>query len=343
MSGTSLDGLDLALCEIWRTDSTWDYKVLAAETIKYTPLWHDKLRDAHTLDALTFSLLDNEFGRFIGQQTRKFIERHKSNVDFISSHGHTVFHQPEKRLTVQIGNGASIAAESGITTINNFRVLDVALHGNGAPLVPIGDELLFSSYDYCLNLGGFANISFARMKKRIAYDICPVNLVLNVWAKKMGKNYDENGNLAHTGSLIPSLLNELNALPYYIQKPPKSLGREWVEQFVTPLLEPFAEFPQHVLRTLTEHITDQLAVSFICKSKKNVLVTGGGAHNKYLIELLQSKTNCKIIVPDKLTVDFKEAIIFAFLGVLRFRNEKNCLSSVTGARHDNIGGTTYTI
>jgi anhydro-N-acetylmuramic acid kinase len=344
MSGTSLDGLDVAVCSFLREGMNWSFKVECAKTFPYSVEWQKKLSNAFMLSAYEFALLDIEYGRHIGKTVKDFLGQHKIKVDMISSHGHTVFHQPQLGVTVQIGNGANITAESNISSVSDFRTLDVALLGQGAPLVPVGDELLFTDYDYCLNIGGFANISYQYSHKRIAYDICPVNILLNHFAQQVGLKYDKNGKLGSVGQVQQSLLAKLNTLKYYKTLPPKSLGREWVEKEVMPLFEENQEIaPEHCLRTLYEHITTQIANTLPNRNTKTVLVTGGGAHNLYLINLLQTKTKCRLIVPEKELVDFKEAIIFAFLGVLRWRNERNCLSSVTGARLDNIGGIIHLI
>jgi len=343
MSGTSLDGLDIAICDFIREGTDWFFEIIEAETIIYSQTWKEKLSHAHTLSGFELMLLDAEYGKFIGKSTKYFLSKHKLKVELIASHGHTVFHQPSMGITVQIGNGAYIAAESHVPCVSNFRNLDVALHGQGAPLVPIGDELLFSSYDYCLNLGGFANISYQHLRKRIAYDICPVNILLNHFSKQIGYDFDENGRLGSVGQIIKPLLTELNALNYYQKKAPKSLGREWVEKEVLPLFDKYSESPESYLRTLYEHISFQIISELPKRAEKNILVTGGGANNQFLIQLMQSKTKCKFIVPEKKIIDFKEALLFGFLGVLRWRREKNCLASVTGARHDNIGGIIHLI
>lgn len=338
MSGTSLDGLDVAICSFVRDGITWSFEIENAETFSYSDEWKKKLGNSFKLNAYDFALLDVEYGKYIGKTVKDYLNRLKIKVDMISSHGHTVFHQPQLGLTVQIGSGANITAETNFPCISDFRTLDVALQGQGAPLVPIGDELLFSNYDYCLNLGGFANVSYQHSHKRIAYDICPVNILLNHFAQQIGYEYDKNGKLGSVGQLNASLLEKLNSLEYYKKLPPKSLGREWVEKEIMPLIDEYQEAPEHSLRTLYEHITTQIAGILPNRTTKTVLVTGGGAHNLYLINLLQSKTKSRLIIPEKKLIDFKEAVIFAFLGVLRWRKERNCLSSVTGARHDNAGG-----
>jgi len=342
MSGTSLDGVDLAFCNFILVKNKWSFKIINAETTHYSNEWKKKLQKAKKSTSLELTELHNDLGIYFGKITKKFILKNKIKPDFISSHGHTIFHQPEKKLTLQIGNGAAIASETGITTVCDFRSLDVALNGQGAPLVPIGDKLLFADFDYCLNLGGISNVSFEEKNKRIAFDISPANIVLNYLSRKKGKEFDKNGELASKGNIDKNLLNKLNYLKYYKQKHPKSLGIEWIEKNIFPLIEKSNTSIENKLRTFCEHIAIQ--ISNVLKNKNSkTLVTGGGAHNKFLIKKIKEYSESEIIIPDKKIIDFKEALIFAFLGVLRIRNEVNCLSSVTGADRDNCGGVVYFI
>ena len=340
MSGTSLDGLDLVACRFILED-TWKYEVLKSVTVPYSHKWVNKLSLAANLNAYEFSLLHNELGKFIGKQVAKFCRNLPQKPDLVSSHGHTIFHQPHKKLTVQIGNGACIAAASGLPTACDFRSLDVALKGQGAPLVPIGDELLFGEYELCLNIGGIANFSFQEEGERRAFDICPANMAFNYFTKELGYEYDLDGNLGRQGKVQEELLSLLNALEFYQQTGPKSLGREWFENDFLPLISSFQLSPEDILRTLYEHISDQLTTAVDRYPKGKILVTGGGAHNVFLIELFSEKTKHKTILPSEQIIDFKEAIIFAFLGVLRLRNETNCLKSVTGSSQDHSGGVIY--
>ena len=341
MSGTSLDGLDIAFCKFKLEKGNWSYKINSTKTVKYTADLKKLLSRKTKVGSLKLVSADKQFGNFIANEVNKFIRKNKQKPDFISSHGHTIFHQPEKGLTFQIGSGRVIVDKTGLPVVCDFRTLDVALGGQGAPLVPIGDKLLFSEYDACLNLGGFANISFEKNNKRIAFDICPANIVLNHFAKKLGKEYDKNGMLALKGKLNTELLKTLNSLEFYSRKPPKSLGKEWVNQFFNPILN---GNPKNILRTVCEHISTQVSETintYLNNKKKKVLVTGGGAYNNFLIELIKEKSNAQIMIPDKNTIEFKEALIFAFLGVLRLRGEINTLRSVTGASKDSSGGVIY--
>jgi len=340
MSGTSLDGLDLVACQ-FTFDQSWKFEIVKAVTIPYAHKWMNKLSNAAELNALDFALLHNEFGKFIGKQVADFCSDLTDLPDLVSSHGHTIFHQPHKKLTVQIGNGAQITAASGLPTACDFRSLDVALGGQGAPLVPIGDELLFGEYEFCLNLGGIANFSFRENNERKAFDICPANMAFNHFTKELGYEYDLDGNLGRTGVVQEELLSLLNSLDFYQLTGPKSLGREWFEKEFLPLISSFQLEHKDIRRTLYEHISDQITFSVDQYAKGKILITGGGAHNVFLIELFSEKTKHKTVVPSAQIIDFKEAIIFAFLGVLRLRNEVNCLKSVTGANRNHSGGVIY--
>ena len=338
MSGTSLDGLDIADCSFTFEAGAWYFQINKAETYKYSENWKVKLAGAQNLDAYSFALLHNEYGEYIGGKILDFLDSRTAGIDLIASHGHTVFHQPDKKLTWQIGNPNSIYAKTGIVTISDFRSLDVALGGQGAPLVPVGDRLLFTDYDFCLNLGGFSNITYSVDEKIYAFDASPANLGLNYLMNKMGKEFDTNGETGRNGVINQDLLEKLNRLPYYQLSPPKSLGREWMESVFIPVLEQSTSSDLDKLRTIYEHISVQIAKTIAFKEKGKLLATGGGAHNNFLIERIQAGTQHQVIVPDKKIIDFKEALIFALLGVLRLQNENNCLSSVTGSSNDNSGG-----
>lgn len=341
MSGTSLDGLDIAACEFVLADSKWSFKILSSHTYPYSPEWKNKLSCLPSADALTFSYVNVEYGHLLGRLTRTFLENTGFQPDLIASHGHTIFHQPDHGLTVQIGSGSAIAAETGFPVICDFRSADVALGGQGAPLVPIGDRLLFSEFDACLNLGGFANISMELDGDRIAFDICPVNIVLNRLAARLGIDFDKDGETARSGNVDLDLLVRLDRLEYYNQKWPKSLGREWLEHEFLPLIDNYSGPVKNLIRTICEHIALQVNHSLFNDCPSKVLVTGGGAHHVFLMERIRQSGNHQWIIPLKDWTDFKEALVFAFLGVLRWRGEPNVLHSVTGSRIDHAGGAIY--
>ncbi len=337
MSGTSLDGLDLCFAKFSKENHSWNYEILQAETLPYSDLWEEKLRNSIHLKAEELFELNSKFGFFLANKTQEFIDKYSmKNIDVIASHGHTVFHQPEKKYTVQIGDGKAIKIVTKIPVVYDFRSQDVLLGGNGAPLVPIGDELLFSEFNACLNLGGFSNISFKEKGKRVAFDICPVNIVLNYFSKYLGKDFDENGNFAKAGTVNLEILKKLNSLDFYHQTSPKSLGMEWVNEHVFPKLR--TESPENNLATFTEHLAFQIAKIFRKHHLKKVLFTGGGTYNSHLLERIRHFSETEIIVPKKDVIDFKEALIFAFMGVLKLNNEINVLSSATGSSEDHITG-----
>ena len=343
MSGTSLDGLDLACCDYRQKKGKWTFNVIAGETIKYSHIWNWRLSNAHLLPGIDLQKLDIEFGNFIGLRCKQFIQKHKiKKVDFIASHGHTVFHQPEKKLTYQIGNGVAINESSKLPVINDFRSLDVLQGGQGAPLVPVGDQYLFSEFEVCLNLGGIANYSLTEKKKRVAADICFANMGLNYLAGKVDLKFDKNGKLASQGIVDQRMLKELNSIYSKWKSTRPSLGRERFDELIKPLLDNEKISVQNRLRTLCESICFEIAHVLPNRKKKlKVLATGGGAFNQFLIKLLQSKVEQQaiIIVPEEEIVNYKEAIVFGFLGVLRLNNKTNVLKVVTGSSADSSSGS----
>lgn len=338
MSGTSLDGIDIALCEFERKSDSYQFRIIEAETIDMDPGLRKKIERVYYGDSMELAALHSNIGHVFGILIREFCKSHKCSADYVASHGQTIFHRPETGFTCQLGDGASIAAESGIPVICDFRSTDVAFGGQGAPLVPVGDELLFSEFDYCLNLGGFANISYKENGQRVAFDICAANMALNHLAQSEGKSFDDEGKMAAAGQLNESLLNELNSLEYYSISAPKSLGKEWFESQIKPAIERILH-SNDLLSTYTEHIAVQVAK--IVKPGKKLLITGGGAFNKFLIERIAFHSGAEIIIPDEIIIKFKEALIFAFLGYLRINQIPNCLSSVTGASKNSVGGAVY--
>jgi len=341
MSGTSLDGLDLAIVEFEQQNSKWKFNILKATTIAYSEELKQQLDTAQKWNAEEFLKLHDHYGRFLGEEARKFIASSMINVDVIASHGHTIFHQPENHFTFQIGNAAHIAAITGTTTVADFRTLDVALGGQGAPLVPIGDTLLFPEHAICLNLGGFANLSVEENGERIAYDISAFNYVLNYLAKQKGFDFDRDGNMGKQGKVDSALVTLFDKLPFYKQTPPKSLAREWVEKEIYPILQRFPLPVEDLLSSYYEHISSQIAKEIDALNKSSVMVTGGGAYNGYFIDLLKTKAKTTVFIPEKQIIDFKEALIFAFLGVLRMTEQVNTLKSATGATKDSIGGAVF--
>ena len=339
MSGTSLDGLDLVYVK-FNNNSYKDFQIIHADTILYSEKWKIILQKSIEFSADDLNDLDIKYGKFLAERVNEFIIKYSiKNIDFISSHGHTVLHQPEKGITLQIGNGQIMSKITKQKVVCDFRTQDVKLGGQGAPLVPIGDELLFPEYDYCINLGGFSNISYREKNKRIAFDICPVNIVMNFYASKLGFQYDKNGDLASQGKINNQLLSNLNQLDFYKKQYPKSLGLEWVQNEVYPLIDFMEKNHIHILRTLVEHIAIQ--ISNIVDQNSSILFTGGGVFNSFLMNRISILSANKVIITSKKIINYKEALIFSLLGLLRIENKNNCLKSVTGANKDHSSGVIF--
>ncbi len=340
MSGTSLDGIDLCEIDFEFVQGKWKFEIKKCETVPYSPFWKKELQQAVHFSKEQLERLNFKYTEKLSDDISGFIRKnHIREIDAVCSHGHTVLHQPEKGLTYQIGNLPRISKSLGLKVVCNFRIQDVKLGGQGAPLVPIGDLLLFPEYDYCLNLGGFANCSFQRNGERIAYDISPANIVLNHYAEKLGHDFDNGGAFAEIGILNSDCLQKLNSLSYYSHLPPKSLGLEWVKENIFPLLDSFHISSEDILRTFTEHIAMQLARQF--RNGTSVLITGGGAYNSFLIDRLKKLGSIDVIIPSPKIIEYKEALIFGLLGVLKLRGETNCLASVTGASKDHSSGKIF--
>lgn len=342
MSGTSLDGLDLALCEFHPSGNVYSFKIHQAHTVPYTKDWKNKLSSASTLGAEAYFELNAEYGRFMADQVLNFLKGSDQQPVLLASHGHTVFHQPHKGFSTQLGCGATLAACTGISTVCDLRNGDVALGGQGAPLVPIGDKLLFSDYQACVNIGGIANISFDDAKgHRVAFDICEANLLLNALSEKAGKAYDENGTMAKSGKVDPALLQALNGVDFYQVQGAKSLGREWFEQTILPLLDASSATLHDQLHSAVEHIAMTIAQTLNQFGIKEALFSGGGACNGFLMDRIRHHASANCVIAEARIVQFKEALIFAFLGFLRLNQHTNALATVTAARRNSITGALY--
>ncbi|MCH1609132.1 MAG: anhydro-N-acetylmuramic acid kinase [Flavobacteriaceae bacterium] len=340
MSGTSMDGIDLAYVKFTQSDP-WQFEILITATIGYDEGWRMKLSNATKLPPTEINLLNSEYTDYLGGIIHHFIKKNKiKTLDFVASHGHTVFHQPEQGITLQIGNLSDLADHTAFPVVCDFRVQDLELGGQGAPLVPVGDAALFGQHDACLNLGGFSNLSLLEGETLIAYDICAVNTVLNNLSSREGLAYDAGGELAARGSLIPELFAQLEQLDFYSSPYPKSLGIEWVAEFVFKIIEGCSDASTaDLLHTYTLHIAEQ--ISRCLPHQGSVLVTGGGTHNTFLMSEIKKRSRCEIVIPTNDIIDFKEALIFAFLGLLRWQGEDNCLSSVTGATENHSSGKIF--
>ena len=351
MSGTSLDGLDLALVRLARrAGGAWDFALLAAETLPYDDDWRARLEGAFAKTGPALDELDAAYGRWLGGEVRRFAAAAGVRPDLVASHGHTVHHRPREGYTRQIGDPRFLQEACGIPVVADFRTSDVALGGQGAPLVPVADRLLFGAYAQCLNLGGFANVSHESAGgRRLAYDVTVVNVLLNRLAEAAGRPYDAGGAMARAGRTDEGVVARLDALPFYGMAPPKSLGREWLEASVWPVFAAAALSPRDALATATAHVARQLAAALARGPAGEVLVTGGGAYNTFLISRVRDRLPGihRLVLPEggeaggggaASLVDFKEAVAFALLGALRVRGEPNALASVTGAARDSSGG-----
>ena len=356
MSGSSLDGLDIAFVEFVHNAGTWSFEILAAGCYPYDESWKNQLQHAVSLNALEYQRLHANYGHYLGAAVNRFIDANNLHykVGLIASHGHTTFHEPHRKMTAQLGDGAAIAAETGLPVVSDLRALDVAFGGQGAPVVPIGEKLLLKEYDMYLNLGGIANVSFNDPEAYAAFDVCPANRVLNIIAAKEGKEYDAGGEMASRGTVHEDALKKLNELSYYRQPYPKSLANDFGTDKVYPLLASFHLSTPDALRTYVEHIVQQVQLAISNRQlainqkpqfdNHKLLVTGGGAMNTFLVQRLGNALrplNVDVVLPDEKLAQYKEALIMAFMGVLRWRQEYNVLSSVTGASRDSIGGAVW--
>jgi len=362
MSGSSLDGLDLAFVHLHENAGKWDFEILKADCYEYNDEWKQRLQSATKLKALDYQLLHTDYGHYLGEQVNRFIVENdlQYQVQIIASHGHTTFHVPGKKMTAQLGDGAAIAAMTGINVVSDLRAMDVALGGQGAPIVPIGEKLLWDDFDFFLNIGGIANISFKHEECFTAFDICSANSILNMLANKAGKEYDENGLLASHGNINIELLDKLNNIEYYGHAYPKSLANSFGQETVYPLIQDSGFGIEEALRTYVEHIAiqiknsiEKLIVNNNSLAEQNhkpqttnykLLSTGGGTLNLFLIQRLKdylNELNIELIIPDENIIKYKEALIMALIGVLRWREENNVLSTVTGAKRNSIGGAVW--
>jgi len=339
MSGTSCDGLDIVLCQFDQSSGGYSSELMAHKFIPYDLSFSESLKNAIHLSSADLHQLHHSYGDYLGLQVNLFVEENNlDNVDWVSSHGHTVLHQPAKGYTFQIGYGGNIKQVCGIPVVCDFRVQDVVLGGQGAPLVPVGDQFLYSSYAACVNLGGFSNVSLVKDDQRIAFDISPFNILMNPLAQKLGFEFDKGGEIAESGQLNVDLLRQLNEIPYYKNQAPKSLSLEDVYQYFDPIIGKYSLSVPDLLHTLLCHFVEQL-IDVLPAGE--VLITGGGAKNSFFIQLLKERFSGEVIIPDERIVDFKEAIVFAFLAYLKLENKINVLASVTGASKDHSSGCIF--
>lgn len=350
MSGSSLDGLDICFAQIEEIRGKWSAQILNADCYPYDAEWVSKLRNAQQLNVPEFLRLHTAYGRYTAELVNRFIEQNElqHKVHFIASHGHTVFHEPEANTTFQLGDGASIAAVLGLPVISDLRSLDVALGGQGAPIVPIGDRLLFGDYDLLLNVGGIANITLRKSDNHyVAFDISVANQALNFLAQKIGKEFDESGKIAASGKLIENAIITLNDEEYYKKPAPKSLSNEKSMDMVRAFIENENYSVEDRMHTMVHFIADRIKQSVLqhlpedSLVSKKLLVTGGGAFNNYLMQVLSDNMaplGIELTIPDAEVVAYKEALVMALIGTLRWREETNVLAEQTGATKDSVGG-----
>lgn len=338
MSGSSLDGLDIALCRFTHKEHKWHYGIPAAETIPYPEKIHQILQELTEQDD-RLSEADRLLSVWTARQVVKFLSQYTSDIPLgVVAHGHTVAHHPEKGYSLQIGNGRILAEAMRFPVMGNLRQADIDAGGQGAPLVPIADEVLFPERSACINLGGICNISFRKVGQRTGYDIAACNQLLNALARQLGLQYDHNGEWARSGKVIPDLLTQLNEIPFLHLPSPKSLDNASVRQaWIEPVLVSPGKL-EDKLHTAVVHIAQQLSRHLEGCGNEAVLVTGGGARNTFLIETLEKWSGKQIHLPDHILIDYKEALAMAFMGVLSLRKEPNCLPSVTGASHPVVAG-----
>jgi anhydro-N-acetylmuramic acid kinase len=349
MSGSSLDGMDIVFAGLQEQGGYWQYEIKHSACIPYDKRWYQKLQQAVTLSAKDYLLLHTSYGEFTGQKINEFIDENNLHhqVNLICSHGHTTFHLPGKKMTHQLGDGAAIAAATKLPVVSNLRSMDMAFGGQGAPIVPLGEKLLFNQYNYFLNIGGIANISAHTPDEVIAFDVCAANRVLNMLAERINLAYDDKGIMSSRGRINEDVLDKLNALAYYTFPAPKSLANSFGTDMIYPLLTSSDMNIEDCLRTYAEHISVQIKNSLAAFKKdavQQLFITGGGAFNTFLIKRLQKnleEINFEIIIPADKVIKYKEALIMALLGVLRWRGQYTVLSSVTGASRNSIGGALW--
>ncbi len=349
MSGSSLDGLDIVFAEFLHEAGRWSFEIKAADCYPYNEEWSSRLQKATELNALDYQLLHTAYGHYLGAEVNRFIDAHNLHYQaaLVASHGHTTFHLPAQKTTAQLGDGAAIAAETRLPVVSDLRAMDIAFGGQGAPIVPVGEELLLPGFGLFLNLGGIANISIHAVDGFRAFDVCPANRVLNSLSGDVQKAFDEGGAMAAEGAVNNALLQQLNTLSYYDLPAPKSLANSFGTGEILPLVRSFGLSHHDSLRTYVEHIVVQIekaVASVSLPENRRLLVTGGGAFNSFLVEQLTQKLsghNIEVVVPDAQLVQYKEALIMALLGVLRWREEYTVRASVTGASRNSIGGAVW--
>lgn len=352
MTGSSLDGVDIVYTKITASEKKYSYEILMTDCVKMPAKWKLRISQLVLQNAVTYLKTSAFFGQFLGEILLDFITRNQieNQLDFIASHGQTIFHQPENKFSSQIGDGSVIAAITGFPVICDFRSVDVALGGQGAPVAPIANKLFYPEYSLFLNLGGIGNLAANINGKYVAFDFTAVNLILDKIAKELELEYDDEGKIAAFGNFSETLFDSLNHSIYYNKSYPKSLSGGWVSKVMLPIISRSPLSHADKLHTVVYHVAYQLknAISMI-EAKENIsfskndkmLATGGGVFNRFLMQIIQEKIGVSVTIPDHQIIKFNEAVLMALMGVMRVRQETNIMSSVTGATYDTIGGAIY--
>ncbi len=343
MSGSSLDGIDIAVV---RYGKGQEWRLLDTYHEAYPTEWEEKLMQFSELSSMAYIKMKTQYSILLATMIDGFVKKSQYPVDYISIHGHTMVHLPHDGITEQIGNGGIVSAITGIPTIADFRIGDIALGGVGTPLIPIAEKILFAGYDYYLNLGGIANITRFSEHGIVAYDVCPCNQVLNYFSRKVGMEYDDKGQMAREGSFLQKVNHYLESVEYFEKPPPKSLDNNWIKTSFISQMDDFDV--SDVLHTYTiwmaQCIANQVGVDE--GEQRAMFVTGGGVHNTFFIERLEKELefkNCKLVIPSHEIIDFKEAILMTLMGKNYLDDTPNILSRVTGASRDSIGGALYKV
>lgn len=368
MSGTSLDGIDVALCEINGSSFDTTIQLLAFETVPFKKKMKEKIKKAcfkETSSVDTICSLNFELGKVFSDAIKTMLSHtqyQSSDLDFIASHGQTIYHQPfddqtHVASTLQIGEAAIMAYEHKCPVISNFRVMDMAAGGQGAPLVPYTEYILYSEKNksrVLLNLGGIGNVTWldGSMDEShvIAFDTGPANMMINAAMKKLyHKEYDHDGEIASQGELISPLLDELICDPYFDMDIPKSTGRElFGEDRTLQLIEKYQNAHAcDIVYTFT-YFTVWCVVYHLKKyigKVDELIVGGGGAHNKEIMRLLKSELpRVSVMSADEfgINADAKEAMAFVVLGNETMHQKTSNMPSATGAKsHVILGNMTY--
>ncbi|XP_064473646.1 anhydro-N-acetylmuramic acid kinase-like [Ornithodoros turicata] len=356
MSGSSLDGLDIIYTRFSLTSSDcWEYNIQHCTCYNYSPTWIDKLKHATSTSALEYQLLNTEYGRYIGEYVLRFIRENRldGKVHLIACHGHTVFHLPSQLTTSTLGDGATVAAVTGLPVVSDLRSMDVALGGQGSPIALTAERKLFGNeYQFFLNIGGMACLTYAgkNYSDSFAVDVCPANQLLNLLANREGRAFDRSGEMAKSGKVSTRLLKDLDDFDYYKKSFPKSLGVDFGPEILYPLIQAHDLSTADALQTFTEHICNQVAevIRLVERTVKDglpqsskMLVTGGGARNLFLVDRLTERLKefrITVVVPNDELVKFKEALVTSVIGVQRLRGEENFIGEVSGASRSSIGG-----